>query len=193
MQPLPQALGSPRGRGGSGSPSSPFVLVLVAQAQSTHPQCWKPWSTSNKLLPKFGLLSNRHGLFGWRTGALSAGRHWSCWMMLTRSQKWCLSVNQVVCVDRGPKVMLISQSRSLARSQCYLLRHLPASKQAIPALWPPDLLLPQHCWCLVWLLPEQVIWDCEIRFLKARVKQVALGDQTPWVVNQSSLFRHSYG
>ena len=101
MQPLPQALGSPRGRGGSGSPSSPFVLVLVAQAQSSDPQCWKPWSTFNKLLPKFGLLSNRHGLFGWRTGALSAGKHWSCRMMLTRSQKWCLSVNQVVCVDRA--------------------------------------------------------------------------------------------
>ena len=98
MQPLPQGLVSPRGRGASAGwkPFSPFGLVLVTQAQSSDPQCWKPWSTSNKLLPKFGLLSNRHSLFGWRTGAYSAGKHWSCRMMLTRSQKWWLSVNQEV-------------------------------------------------------------------------------------------------
>lgn len=79
--------------------------------------------------------------------------------------------------DRTGSKVFVSQSRCLApETPIHLKAGCPGSLAARPAALLAVLMLNLIVTQAGYL---PVIWDCEIGFLKARVKQVALGDQTP--------------
>ena len=162
--PLHQALASPQGersRRWVEAPPLPLVWCTLPSPSAVTPSAGKLWNTSHKLLPESGLLANRRGLSGLRTGAYGTGNHWS---------------RRIIQTGTRSKV-LVRQSRCLApETPLRLKAGRPGSLAARPAALSAVLVLNLIVTQAGYL---QVIWDCEIGFLKARVKQVALGDQTP--------------